>query len=343
VAASDSVLAEDVPAGASRLLPGIAHLTQISIEPLGAPATAHKLLARTATRIAKAAHGVIIDPQTDTLEAPSGVKRYRPRKRGERFDLLVLSWWSVHELLFSRAWFDQFTGCLESLLPEALPRRYGLYEPPQHLYCETGREHFLTLLDTHKDTVVWYPHRPVLSVGVHSRWSGARNLKGFRAHYVSVGIEAAVMAQPGWSEGLHRFWRAASGIIRPFYGDVRTLQGFIPAGATYAVDSKTDRHPIRAGWWAGIPPSLGHAAVLGEPYIPLWPAFTEAAEKWGNLFFLATPDWRAEHDVSHRIGTTPRAIRLRSPGWVMRLGGAKLANYRLKYPSSFPFRDPHSG
>jgi hypothetical protein len=55
---STPVLAEDIPDGAENLLPGIAFLTELSLSPIGAPKSAYEVMNRTATVLAKAAHGL---------------------------------------------------------------------------------------------------------------------------------------------------------------------------------------------------------------------------------------------------------------------------------------------
>lgn len=301
-----SVLPEDVPEDAGKLVPGIGYKTDLSLEPTDAPDRAYRLLSRVSKRLGKTAHGVVIDPQTDTISSPTGVKRYRPQPREEKFSIVELSWWFTKSPLLTSAGLHEFIGLLERMLPEALPKRYGLYEPPQHLYAETGKQHFVDVLQEH-DHVVWYPHRPVLYVSLSCSLPWVAR-QGFRAYYVKVYVEAQALAQPGWSTALDTFWRTASHLIQPFYGDVRTLHGFVRMGATYAGDSATQSHPVVGPWWKGIPRSLGHAAVLGEPYLAHWPRFVEAAQAEKGLAFLSTNDWTTPDEVSNRIGGIPDVV-----------------------------------
>ena len=165
---SVKVLFEDVPEDVAELIPGISYLTELTLEPIGAPEIAYNLLSTVSERLAKAAYGVVLDCQADTIITPSGVKRYRPRRRDERFKVLTLSWWFTEGPLLTDTGLREFVSLLERMLPEVMPRRYGLFEPPQHLYSETGREHFLGFLQEHLDeSIVWYPHRPILGVYVH--------------------------------------------------------------------------------------------------------------------------------------------------------------------------------
>jgi hypothetical protein len=339
--ASAKVLLEDIPSDITSILPGISYLTELNLEPISAPKSALRLLQNISKRLAKAAHGVVFDPQTATLITRRGVKRYRPEPKNDRFSVIKLSWWFTDGPLLHEAGLAEFVALLEKMLPEAMPRRFGLTEPPQHLYSETGREHFFTFLLEHQDNfVVWYPHRPVIGVSVHGspNWGTVR--LGFRANYVEIDIEARALEQPGWRTALDRLWRAASQTIRPFYGDIRTLDGFVRVGGTYGSDVKTDFHPVKGPWWRGIPRACGHAAVLGEPYLDLWPSFVNAARVVDGLAFLSTDDWTEDTEISHRIGCVPDAIAQRwTPVWADSPFGGKAINWPDELPPVFPFGD----
>ena len=172
------------------------------------PKSAQNLLIKVSRCLAKDAHGVVLDRQTDTLVTPTGVQRYRPQQREERFSILKFSWWFTDGPLLTNLGLHKFIELMEDMLPEAIPRRYGLYEPPQYLYTETGREHFLAFLQKHLDKiVVWYPHRPVVGVYLHCGPKWGATPQCFRANHVEVEIEARVLEQPGWNTGLARLWQ----------------------------------------------------------------------------------------------------------------------------------------
>jgi hypothetical protein len=345
IGSSVKVLFEDVPEDVARVVPGISYLAELNLEPIGAPKSAHKLLSTVSKRLGKAAHGVVLDPQADTVITPSGVKRYRPQRRAERFSILALSWWFTEGPLLTDAGLHEFVSLLERMLPEAMPKRYGLFEPPQHLYAETGREHFLGFLQEHlDDIIVWYPHRPVVDVSVSCspKWGAVR--QGFRANYVTVDVEAKTLEQTGWNTALDRFWRVASQVIQPFYGDVRTLKGFTRMGATCGSDIETDFHPVKGPWWIGIPRIVGHAVVLGEPYLSLWSRFVEAAQVADGLAFLSTNEWTTQEEVSNLTGGVPDTLAQRwIPKWVATSYGGKAVNWNTEYPPIWPFENVGAG
>ena len=142
------------------LLPGIEWLTNLNLEGKTS-GEAFKLVQSAADDIARHSHGAVLDQQDGSIRLPPGVKRFLSPRAKETFDVLSLSWWFMDSPIESRAGREQFAAFLERSLPECLPKRYGLYEPPQNVYADTGRGHFLQFWEENlHDMIVWYPHRP---------------------------------------------------------------------------------------------------------------------------------------------------------------------------------------
>jgi hypothetical protein len=179
VYASDQVVPEDVPAAISSLLPGVEYLTRMHLEGK-ATREATKLLNSTALQIAEGCRGVILDPQEGMTRIPGGIKRFMPPEKEETFSVLEMSWWFLDGPLCGRPGRESFLSLLERLLPEAMPKRYGEYEPPQHVYAKTGKEHLLQFLDEPHLGFVWYPHRPVTSVHLALAKTVGATYMGFR-------------------------------------------------------------------------------------------------------------------------------------------------------------------
>jgi hypothetical protein len=105
---------EDIPDDLHPTLPGLRYLTELNLEPIGAPAAGRSLLDRTARAIARRAHGVVVDRQADTIALPSGVRRYRGA-RAEGLDLLSLSWWFLTDPI-ERDLLERFVDVIERWL-----------------------------------------------------------------------------------------------------------------------------------------------------------------------------------------------------------------------------------
>ena len=259
---------EDVPDDVHAALPGIQHMTELSLEPTAAPRAAHALLRRTAKALASAAHGVVVDPQTDTITTPAGVRRFVKPRASEVLDALELSWFSTNENMRTRHWFDEFVRLLERELPEALPVRYGRWEPPPHRLRELGREHLVDFLvevygnPAELGGAVGYPHRPVLNVNLCLGAGASRH--GWRADRLTIDIHAAVLQQPGWATALKRLWQRLAHVTLAFYADARTLRNQRPGGATVSEYLAADHHPVCWWFWAGIPRDGGIAVAVGR-------------------------------------------------------------------------------
>jgi hypothetical protein len=317
VGASDKVLPEDVPDEVAKLIPGIRYLIEVNLEGKRTR-EAFRLAQSTANSVAKAKHGVIVDQQEGTVRMGSGVKRFVPQKAEKVFDVLKLSWWFLDSPLCTPAGRKDFFMLLDRMLPEALPRRYGLYEPPQHLYAETGKTHMLNFLEENLyKSPVLYSRRPVVALHLGFPCPPGPHKLGFRTNHISIEVEKEALKQPGWQEGLHQFWLSASRLIRPFYGDVRTLGSRVRHGAALFIKPpwKTGTkimppvsHPVKSWWWRGLPTSLGCAAVLGSPYRALWPAFDSVATILDGLAFVDTQNWLPDLECSDRLGGVPERL-----------------------------------
>ncbi len=334
VGPSNQVSAEDIPDDVANLLPGIAFVTELNLSPITAADNARRILTRLAMQLATAAHGVIFDPQTDIITTARGVRRLASLGPSESASVITLSWWFISGALIDRRVAD-LVHVLESTLPEALPKRYGSYEPPQHLYADTGRDHFVSFFRYIKTLVVWYPQPPIAGVKVSIPPYVGGSRAGFRCGYLAIEVDVDALIQPGWAVGLARAWKQISLTVQPFYGDVRTLRGFKRRRGRYWINSGTEHHPVCSWWWAGIPHGPVHAAVLGNPYRQFWPSFCEKAETSGDVSFVSTNEWLADTDVFAEIGPPPADIAQLRPE-------AASPNNQRKYPTNWPFHTPRT-
>ena len=328
VGSSDRVEPEDVPEEVMTILPGIAFMTELNLSPIDAADAGRRFLTRTAKSLAKAAYGVIEDPQNDTIITPSGVKRFISLPANESASLLAMSWWMVQGDFARNAAISSLLDVLRSVLPDAMPRRYGLYEPPQHVYAETGRPHFEAFLSEHFESgVVWYPHKPVADVSVSiPREIGWYDM-GFKCATFSIELDIDLLNQPGWNSALNFAWERISAVLQPFYGDVRTLNGYTRSRGLYWAGPEIQSHPVRSWFWRGIPDGPAQAVVIGEPYRSLWPSFASTSRNAGNLSFVSTGDWSRNEDIYAIMDPPPADL---------------IQPRRRGYPPNWPFSLPPS-
>jgi hypothetical protein len=329
---------EDVPDAVHALIPGIGYMIELNLEPTAAPQSAHALLKRVAKALATLGHGIVVDPQTDTFTTPTGIRRYIAPPRSATVTALELSWFSVDARFASRDGLDRVVACFERSVHEALPVRYGAYEPPSFRYSETGREHLVDFLVKEYleprsfGFVVWYPKRPVLNVGLSI--GAGKFSAGWRCHRLTLTLEASVLEQAGWPNALQELWRRLAQTVHAFYADVRILRRYRVGAATIAEFMDAERHPVCGPFWAGIPREGACAIALGEPYLSLWPEFDTVAEREGDIGFLSQQSWTDQENVFVRSGPVPERLAQQSPGYDD-LGNP---NRSPVYPSEWPFR-----
>jgi hypothetical protein len=127
---SDRVLTEDVPPEILNALPGISYLTPLHLSPISASETARQFALRAAAAITKRVHGAMFDPQTGAIALSTGVVWFMSRGPDKNASLIKLSWWFTGGPLAEKR-YDLLLDVFEAELKEALPRRYGTFEPPE--------------------------------------------------------------------------------------------------------------------------------------------------------------------------------------------------------------------
>lgn len=235
--------------------------------------------------------------------------KYHPPKRakGDKFSILQMSWWFDHQHFNHRENLEAFLRLLEKNLPEALPRRYGAYEPPPFKYEETGFDHLVDFLLAEK-SIVAYTTKPVLGISLGLNETSGFVQQGtkrkYKSSYITLSLDADVLSQPDWQMHLPKIWTELSAAIQPFYGDVRVLKNYVSSKTTYYVDATTELHPVKAWWWKGIPQGARLAMVVGQPYRELYSGLAPVAEDKNGLLFLSADKW--DDRIDH-IGCVPDA------------------------------------
>lgn len=320
---------DEIPDEISAALPGVSYQTELLLEPTDAPEVARKLLLRVAKGLAAGSQGVAFDRQEQSILLPSGTKNFTPPKVDEIASTLMLSWWFGPEMLQETRDFINMLEIIERYIPEALPRRYGTYEPPEHKF-EGSLVDLANFLGAtaRKSMVVWYPTKPVtnVSISLPAVWGGPDRL-GFKANNLALEFDAAVLSQSGWQSQIHRLWRKMSIFLQPFYGDVRHIHGYRRHAGRLWVAADTQHHPVRSWFWRGIPSSGGVAAVIGTPYREMWKEFFEIADNIENLSYLTSNDWSIASDVFDSLTARPTDLIDPNPYFEIET-----------YPKYWPFR-----
>lgn len=299
-------------------------MTRIEV-PYGTPKTATALARALAKRLAEANEGAAFDPQTNRLISPTGTPtRVEPRRERERTSVVELAW-CVPEDRWDRA-PAALIGLIGRRCPEALPARYGRWEPLEHRFDPERPSLFLDFVLDKEETYndgFWFAKRPSFggSWGTPDR---KRTGKRLRVGELRVSFDGRVLEQDArWRETVVELFVAASAELTPIYAAAQVRRGWIATASNRLwADGRTESGEAltgRNGHWHGLPPMPMWLNWFGEPYkdvvAPHVSAFTDAKPSILRRL-LANPVEPLTPHVEHRpnglfvrLGDQPRAAK----------------------------------
>ncbi|MBU1382459.1 hypothetical protein KKD49_16635 [Myxococcota bacterium] len=147
------VLDEDIPDSIIGTIPGLQYLIECYIEPTTSSQSIIKEMTKMAKTLAQNSYGLVYNPQTDEMILPTGVKRFKSIEKTERLSVIELTWWLNDNSILNKEKLLEFLNILEKYLPEALPKRYGTYEPPKEKFIDKNT--FADFLIENSSSNVW--------------------------------------------------------------------------------------------------------------------------------------------------------------------------------------------
>ena len=248
-------------------------LVELSV-PAGARDVVWKMANRVGRRLADEMDGVLFDPQEDRIVWPRSKQRRNVDLRGSTENSVEFEW-AIPSHRFDDNLTVELLELLRRLLPEALPRRYGTFEPLQHR-LEDGEEQFHVVWREESDSGVgmmfWKANKPVRG-GLLVRPSSQRLTHGLRGGSIRIDVDARVFNDPRW---------------RDLAVTILDRVGFL--ATAFAARALVAKH-----WPGGMPatefdqlppPMVGAGSWLGLPDHPAWmtwlpDAYTEAFDTSG--------------------------------------------------------------
>lgn len=322
----ESIQDEDIPDCVFSYLRGITHQVSLHVMPSGAPERARTKARRLARLLSEAGCGAVQDLQSDKVTlSKSALSASKPSKKPllpeQSSAILSLDWCMDHSDMMTREGVNGLLDLLQRFLPEALPRRYGPYEPLRFKYAEMGRAHFVETYLEDPGTFI-YCTRPAFKLSLPSFQNGYRKSgvkERFWANAVGITLDASLLDDPYWSAHLPKVFEVLSHYLRPFYGDARYLRGyeisrngallFKTRDVPDTPNGMAESSPV-SPWWRGVPRSPGIACVIGQPYVELWPD----RENWDDqdgLSFCQPGSWghsTAGYTIPDTIAKPPKRI-----------------------------------
>lgn len=255
-----TVQAEDVPDEVLSVLMTATVLYEISVEGSAASAVPHAV--KFARALAAQTTGAAFDPQTDEIWT-HGKLRTSPRLERGLIDIVQFTWYARNTAEPSAA-AESWLRLARRHLPEALPRRYGSYEPLSMAYDPTSPNEFAAFAADSRGSVFFKGTSPVFegSLGDSSRSTIA-------GHLLTVQREALVDQR--WRTAVRelflRFAHDTEAVLAT--AEVVRDVGWSGRGLTYGRDAERTTYLAARGQWAGLPPYPVWWTYFGAEYVPL--------------------------------------------------------------------------
>jgi hypothetical protein len=271
LSADESLLVEpeDIPAAVFLTLPEIKYLTELYLQPYPGDTTVISKAIRYANKLARQYTGIVENPQTGKGQY-TGAEIQTFERVTQDSELVSVAWYmdSVNSLADH---FGDLIDIFEERLPQALPRRYGGFEPPQHKYAEAGKAHLLEFLDK-ESSPVWYGTKPVTHVFLSDAFKNAiHSSDRYRCNRIELQLLKEAYDEANWRYAIKRLLKEVSVIYKPFYAEIIV----------------TREQSIKSWWWRGFPRKMGESIIIGEPYASLLAKrLTNAERLVDGLYYL---------------------------------------------------------
>jgi hypothetical protein len=225
-----------------------------------------------ARRVAKAlAHrfeGVALDRQNDEIWPRSSRRTAAKPERNTIVSLVEFSWFLPASRVSPNLIQDWLELCRRHV-PEALPRRYGEFEPLQGKFAEGGQEQFLREWELADDTISFAGSLPVtggsLPVGRERGRGQARIVKA-----VEVSVLLSAFDDPRWTSSFRRLFVDFAERSESVYAYGEVARGFEWSGRQpwfSLSDTERTSYPNR-GEWLGLLPYPTFWSWYGNVYRP---------------------------------------------------------------------------
>ncbi|HSD09649.1 MAG TPA: hypothetical protein VLF14_01595 [Candidatus Binatia bacterium] len=322
-------------------------MLQVSV-PYSVP-KANQALARSLARhLAQSTSGAAFDPQAEKLLWPRGKQNRTPSRPTEtETSVLRLDWFVAPSRW--RDTTEQFVPLIATRAPEALPMRYGSWEPPPHRFDRSNPEPFAKYLAESEDgDGFWYASRPSFGGSFHAPWAD-KYAKGederFRVGRLEVSFDAnLVAADERWRESIVALFARGAELFGAFFAAAQVEPGWIVT-RNNRLFARADsigqgEHFLRGRLWQGLPPVPVWLSWYGGPYRDLVRdalqrgVETETGSKQGRL--------RRILDRAEQPNTAKAVVEERATGILVRLSegpAPRTSLQRLPLPDELTYRE----
>lgn len=220
--------------------------------------------------IANECKGAAFDPQLEKIIFPKGkIKRYLTPSVEERINVIEFRWFiSVNSL--TNDTITNFISTIKKILPEALPNRYGEYEPLQ--YKLDKLENFTECIIENKskgDTVFFKSTSPCFGGSISTSFNKFKPDNVKLTSQFSLSFDARPFEKDSnWNDVLVNLFIQLSIKLNAYYAMGYVEENIIAKRNSKWYDGYCKTYslpPLK--WWNGIPNSPMWLNWYGKPYI----------------------------------------------------------------------------
>jgi hypothetical protein len=304
---------EDVPEDVIAAVLGVTYLYSVTVEGSAEADVPHAV--RFARRLSQSFGGAVVDQQTAEVWARGAARVASRPQRDERVHVVHLAWYARKQNV-DDAFGQYYTRACRRLLPEALPRRYGEFEPLQGKLEAAGDEGFAQTWRDATSTVFFSARTPCLGGSISA---GPSETHPSPIWDMTLEVHHEPLSDRRWRDALQQFFISIADHLCAFYASAEVTRGNIWNGRSMWVDQSTEWaiSPARREGWMGLPPYPVWWAWYGTPYRNLigseLPHGRLMNHARGALHELA--DAPLDRDQLTDLVTTRRGLRRRTE-WV---------------------------
>jgi hypothetical protein len=277
----DALEPEDVPAPVAGVVLAPRHLWSVMVEGSATTEVTHAV--RFARRLADALDGAVEDHQTGEVWSRSSSRKVSRPDRSERVSTVDLRWYCrTSDITDDIALL--YLDAVTRVLPEALPRRFGDYEPLQGKFETSGADGFVQARRDAFPMLSFVGSGPV--VGGHLP---GRRMFPEEFTSLTLGFHGAALLDHGWRDAVREVFVRLAIVLPAFFATAEVTRGHIWSGRTMWSDGQTEKATVPLRYrdgWMGLPPIPVWWAWFGPAYADLEPLLPADRTRKGLNGFL---------------------------------------------------------
>jgi hypothetical protein len=246
-------------------------MVQISV-PYSSPQVNFSRARSLARHIAEQNEGAAFDPQEDRLLWPRGRPKRVPKVADEVTSRIGLEWFLPPDRWPDAA--QMLIGIVARRCPEALPTRFGQYEPLPHRFdLDKANEFVRFLLDNDDGDAFWHARSPSFGGSCFAphaeKWAPADD-DHLRIGHIELDFDGRVLgADARWREAIVDLFVAAATQFGAFYAAAQVEPGWqVTRNNRLFATAATlpGEHFLRGRLWQGLPPVPVWLSWFGPAY-----------------------------------------------------------------------------